>query len=204
MAEEEANTPPSVEDDDDNESTGTAAGYKPPAKKTLEEIQKLDDDDESLVKYKQALLAGMEAGTGDPSDPRRVIVEKMSLVTEGREDVHVDLTGDLTKLKSKPFVIKEGAEYKIRVTFKVQHEIVSGLRYHQTTYRKGIRVDKTTYMVGSYGPKAESHQYITPIDEAPKGMVSRGHYTVKSKFIDDDKHEHLSWEWSFDIKKDWE
>lgn len=30
--------------------------YKPPVQKSLEEIQELDKDDESLVKYKQTLL----------------------------------------------------------------------------------------------------------------------------------------------------
>jgi hypothetical protein len=26
---------------------------------------------------------------------------------------------------------------------------------------------------------------------------------VQSLFTDDDRHEHLKWEWSFEIKKDW-
>ena len=65
-------------------------------------------------------------------------------------------------------------------------------------------VDKQAYMVGSYGPKAEPHTYVTPNDEAPKGMIARGNYTVKSRFLDDDKNVHLEWEWSFAIKKDWE
>lgn len=58
-------------------------------------------------------------------------------------------------------------------------------------------------MVGSYGPKSEIQTYKTPVDTAPSGMISRGHYTVKSKFTDDDKNIYLEWEWSFDIKKDW-
>ena len=65
-------------------------------------------------------------------------------------------------------------------------------------------MDKQAYMVGSYGPKVEPHTYVTPVDEAPKGMISRGSYKVKSKFVDDDKNVHLAWEWSFDIKKDWQ
>ena len=65
-------------------------------------------------------------------------------------------------------------------------------------------VDKQTCMVGSYAPKVESQLYLTPVDEAPKGMVARGHYKVKSKFLDDDKNVHLAWEWSFTIKKDWD
>ena len=59
-------------------------------------------------------------------------------------------------------------------------------------------------MVGSYGPKPDPQEYLTPFDEAPKGMLARGHYTSKSKFIDDDKNCYLEWEWGFDIKKDWE
>ena len=65
-------------------------------------------------------------------------------------------------------------------------------------------VDKSNFMVGSYGPKTEPHVFTTPMEDAPSGMISRGHYTVKSKFTDDDKNIYLEWEWAFDIKKEWE
>lgn len=58
-------------------------------------------------------------------------------------------------------------------------------------------------MVGSYPPKKEIQSYTTPSEDAPAGMIARGSYIVSSLFTDDDKHEHLNWEWSFDIKKDW-
>ena len=58
-------------------------------------------------------------------------------------------------------------------------------------------------MVGSYGPKTAAHEFNAKKEEAPKGMLSRGHYKVKSKFTDDDKNTILAWEWSFDICKDW-
>lgn len=35
------------------------------------------------------------------------------------------------------------------------------------------------------------------------GMMARGSYSVTSLFTDDDKNEHLKWDWSFEIKKDW-
>lgn len=44
-----------TEDEDDERNLN----YNPPAQKSLQEIQELDKDDESLVKYKQTLL-----GTG--------------------------------------------------------------------------------------------------------------------------------------------
>lgn len=40
-------------------------------------------------------------------------------------------------------------------------------------------------------------------EEAPSGMMARGHYNAVSKFLDDDDHTHLQFEWSFDIAKDW-
>lgn len=64
--------------------------------------------------------------------------------------------------------------------------------------------EKLTHMVGSYAPKLEMQSYSTPVDEMPSGFVARGTYTVKSLFTDDDKNEHLKWEWCFELKKDWE
>jgi hypothetical protein len=49
----------------------------------------------------------------------------------------------------------------------------------------------------------EIQSYTTPAEDAPAGMMARGSYTVQSLFTDDDRHEHLKWEWSFEIKKDW-
>ena len=64
-------------------------------------------------------------------------------------------------------------------------------------------VDKNNYMVGSYGPRTEPYNYKTSAEEAPKGMLARGHYVAESKFVDDDRNVYLQWKWSFDITKDW-
>ncbi|KAH0517728.1 Rho GDP-dissociation inhibitor 2 [Microtus ochrogaster] len=65
------------------------------------------------------------------------------------------------------------------------------------------RLDKATFMVGSYGPRPEEYEFLTPVEEAPKGMLARGTYHNKSFFTDDDKQDHLTWEWNLAIKKDW-
>ncbi|XP_071330281.1 rho GDP-dissociation inhibitor 3 isoform X1 [Trachinotus anak] len=176
--------------------------YNPPALKSLQEIQELDKDDESLVKYKQTLL-GMGPVTADLSGPNVWVTRLTLLCDEAPGPITMDLTGDLSALKEKSFSLQEGAKYRLKIHFKVKREIVAGLRYHHVTYRKGIRVDKVSYMVGSYGPRAEEHEFLSPSDEAPKGMMSRGHYQIKSHFIDDDKNIYLAWEWNLDIKKDW-
>lgn len=56
----------------------------------------------------------------------------------GRDDIELDLTGDLSELKKKVFIIKEGVTYKIRIDFFVQREIVHGLKYVQKTSRLGV------------------------------------------------------------------
>ena len=74
----------------------------------------------------------------EPDNPRKVIVKKLALCVPGRDDVELDLTGDLAELKKKVFVIKEGVTYRIRIDFFVQREIVHGLKYVQKTYRMGV------------------------------------------------------------------
>ena len=66
----------------------------------------------------------------------------------------IDLStpGSVDSLKDKPFTIKEGAKFHIKVTFQVHHEVLSGLKYLQVVKRKGIRVSKDEEMLGSYAP----------------------------------------------------
>ncbi|KAL3995849.1 transcription initiation factor TFIID subunit 3 [Sarotherodon galilaeus] len=176
--------------------------YKPPAQKSVKEIHELDKDDESLRKYKEALL-GPGISEADPNVPN-VQVIRMSLVCDSApEPLVLDLCGDLEAFKKQAFVLKEGVEYRIKISFKVNREIVSGLKYVQQTFRKGMKIDKSDYMVGSYGPRGTEYDFLTTVEEAPKGMLARGNYVIKSKFTDDDKHDHLSWEWNLNIKKDW-
>ncbi|PKU29288.1 protein disulfide-isomerase a2 [Limosa lapponica baueri] len=49
----------------------------------------------------------------------------------------MDLTGDLEMLRSRAFVLKEGVDYRVKVSFKVNREIVCGLRCLHLTYRRG-------------------------------------------------------------------
>nr|XP_045017161.1 rho GDP-dissociation inhibitor 3 isoform X2 [Jaculus jaculus] len=117
--------------------------------------------------------------------------------------ITMDLTGDLSALKNQVFVLKEGIEYKVKITFKVNKEIVSGLKCLHHTFWRGLRVDKAVYMVGSYGPRAQEYEFVTPVEEAPRGSLVRGPYVVRSLVTDDDRMEHLSWEWCLHICQDW-
>uniref|UniRef100_A0A8D0N9H5 Rho GDP-dissociation inhibitor 1 n=2 Tax=Sus scrofa TaxID=9823 RepID=A0A8D0N9H5_PIG len=193
MAEQEPTAEQLAQIAAENEEDEHSVNYKPPAQKSIQEIQELDKDDESLRKYKEALL-GRVAVSADPNVPN-VVVTRLTLVcSTAPGPLELDLTGDLESFKKQSFVLKEGVEYRIKISFRVNREIVSGMKYIQHTYRKGVKIDKTDYMVGSYGPRAEEYEFLTPMEEAPKGMLARGSYSIKSRFTDDDRTDHLSWE----------
>lgn len=84
--------------------------YKAPPQKTIEELLKLDNEDESLRKYKETLLGTQaEMILIDPNNPANVIVKRLALVVAGRSDMVLELDGvDLSQLKKQTFIIKEG------------------------------------------------------------------------------------------------
>jgi len=65
-------------------------------------------------------------------------------------------------------------------------------------------VDKSEEMIGSYAPSPEPHEKKFQVEQAPSGMMARGKYEVKSRFLDDDQNVYLEWSWNFEIKKDWD
>jgi len=184
-------------------------GFKVGEKRTIDEYHKMDANDESLQRYKESLgLGGGGKDLSDPNDPRPCIILSLTMNTEGRDPVTIDLSspGAEKTLKDHPFKIKEGAKFTMSAKFKVQHQILSGLHYVQIVKRKGIRVSKDQEMLGSYAPntdKSPTYEKRFAEEDAPSGMIARGHYTAVSTFVDDDTKTHLTFEWSFDIAKDW-
>ena len=51
----------------------------------------------------------------------------------------LDQQTNLDKLKKSSVVFKESCHYKLKFVFRVQHDIVTGLRYHNGVYKAGIR-----------------------------------------------------------------
>lgn len=162
--------------------------YRAPGRKTLQEIQQLDPEDESLAKYKRALLGplrpimgmhgpgpggeGRRRGGGilvtsgfssDPSLPN-VQVTRLTLLSEqapgpitmdltgtapwglwGRLSAitgchslaALSLTGELAALKNQVFVLKEGVDYRVKITFKVRVAVVGDTCQHEVSPRRG-------------------------------------------------------------------
>ncbi|KAF9416101.1 hypothetical protein BGZ94_010307 [Podila epigama] len=202
--------PPSSEttthhDDNEDDFEDQLAGYNPGQKKTVNEYLSLDADDESLRIWKESLgvhaAQAIDANGGDGSN---VDLLQLALEVQGRPDVVVDLA-QLSEedLKARSFTIKEGVEYRIKVRFRVRFGILAGLKYLQVVKRMGVVVDKTTEMVGSYAAQADPIEVRFAAEEAPSGMLARGRYEVRSRFVDDDQFVHREFRWAFEIKKDW-
>ncbi|XP_009976075.1 PREDICTED: uncharacterized protein LOC104372159 [Tauraco erythrolophus] len=93
----------------------------------------------------------------DASVPNVQVTRLTLMCEQAPGPITMDLTGDLEMLRGRAFVLKEGVDYRVKVSFK-----------------------------------------------APHGWLARGSYRVRSLVTDDDKMEHLSWEWGLCIKKAWE
>jgi len=116
-----------------------------------------DAEDESLRKWKASL--GIGAGTPltvDPSDKRRVVMISLGLEVKDRADIIINLSepGAVENLKNKPFTIKEGAEFRMKISFRVQHQVLSGMKYLQVVKKMGIS-SKVQEMIGSYAPSTK-------------------------------------------------
>ena len=64
--------------------------------------------------------------------------------------------GVLEALNAKPFTIKEGATFRMKAQFKVQHEILAGLKYLQKVTRMGVSDKLQEMMVGTYALSTEA------------------------------------------------
>jgi len=183
--------------------------YKMGEKLSIAKYQELDADDDAMVRWKKSLGLGVGNDISDPNDPRLVIIKSLAFLPEGRDEVVFDLTTPeaLESLKKNPFTIKEGATFRLRVVFQVQHQILSGLKYRQTTTRAKVFSTDIIQMIGSYPPNTDDkpeHAMTFEPETVPSGMMARGKYTVSSRFVDDDKKEYLKFDWVFEIKKDWD
>ncbi|CAF1203720.1 unnamed protein product [Adineta steineri] len=201
--------------DSDDENT-TAHGYKAPQKVDINSIVKKDEDDESLTRYKKLLLGNSSTSTQiqnqliDAKDSRIVLPIRITLLFENHKpDITFELKGSLEQLRDlhskRTVTIKEGESYRTQLEYYVQRDIVTGLKLVSKVLKaRTITVDKSKYMIGSRAPSNELQTYVSDLEQAPSGMLSRGSFLVKSKLIDDDKNTFAEWEWNLVIAKDWQ
>ncbi|KAJ7068136.1 immunoglobulin E-set [Mycena amicta] len=198
-------------DDHEDFKPTTTPGYKPGAAKSADEYANLDAEDESLARWKASLGIVPGASNADTSGPKVTILalelDSPTLPPGKKISFNLSDPARLADTKKHPIVIKEDVEYNVRITFKVNHSIISGVRYIQVVKRAGVKVDKLEQMLGSYGPHPKGETYLKNFDpdHSPSGMLARsGTYNVKSRVVDDDGGVYADFEWYFKLAKEWE
>ncbi len=58
-------------------------------------------------------------------------------------------------------------------------------------------------ILGSKAPSNDLQTYVSEVEQAPSGILSRGSFLVKSTLTDDDKNVFAEWEWNLVIAKEW-
>ncbi|KAJ0234046.1 Rho GDP-dissociation inhibitor 1 [Hirschfeldia incana] len=192
----EASLSAAEEEEDDDSKLQLGPQY------TIKEHLEKDKDDESLRKWKEQLLGSVDVtNIGETLDPEVKIIS-LAILSPGRPDI-VLMVPENGNPKGTWFTLKEGSKYNLKFTFQVNNNIVSGLRYTNTVWKTGVKVDRGKEMLGTFSPQLEPYNHVMPEETTPSGMFARGSYSARTKFLDDDNKCYLEINYSFDIRKEW-
>ncbi|KAJ4757600.1 Rho GDP-dissociation inhibitor 1 [Rhynchospora pubera] len=191
------------EDDDGNEEEDDEKNVVVPGPQVaLKEQLEMDKDDESLRRWKETLLANVDLSeVGENPDPL-VTIMNLTISSPERADLVLPIPFQ-SGSNSAAFVLKDGSKYCLKFNVTVHNNIVSGLRYTNTVWKKGIRVDYKKVMLGTFSPQKDAYVIELEEETTPSGFLARGYYTAKTKFADDDGKCYLEMDYAFEIKKDW-
>jgi Rho GDP-dissociation inhibitor len=194
------------------EESADLEGYQASSKASnnVAEIMNQDSNDESLAKYKASLLGAAATGDlGDVSDPRKLVVSEFRVLFEEESvpDAVFDLStpDGMSSLTKTGLKIKEGANFKFQLSFRVNHELLEGLKFVNKTKRAMLGTSDEL-MIGSYAPASTAHVFTFPRygwNECPKGMMVRGKYTSTDSFVDSNGVKHTEYSYSLNISKNW-
>ncbi|GMH92664.1 hypothetical protein TrST_g1783 [Triparma strigata] len=188
------------------QNPGEKATISDKASANVQELMKADAGDESLRKYKEQLLGKAAKGDlGDTSDTRKVVVIEFKVVFEDKgspdQVFNLDTEEGVAKLTADGLQLKEGAGFRFELKFRVNHEILTGLKFINKT-KKGIFSQSEDVVIGSFAPATEPYSFAFPrygFNNAPAGMMFRGVYKATDKFTDSDGNEHLTYDYKVKI-----
>lgn len=188
------------EDEEDEEKAPKVIDLGP--RVSIKDQLEKDKDDESLRRWKEQLLGSVDLNSvGETLEPD-VKIMSLSILSPGLPDIFLPLPVE-PNAKGVWFTLKEGSPYRLKFTFSVSNNIVSGLRYTNTVWKTGLKVDRAKEMLGTFSPQQEPYTYVTPEDTTPSGMFARGSYSARTKFLDDDRKCYLEINYTFDIRREW-
>jgi len=158
-----------------------------------------NEKDPDLKQY--MLRLGIDPLYEPPTDPRRVILNSLTFIFEESDPVILFDTEESFNSKKNRITLEEGCNYKLRLSVRIQHNIVFGFKGILSLHyqKNNIRLSTEVYMLGTFAPKNDdlvidvpgvtvyrSSDWLT----APQGVLMRGEFRVKLKFVDDDGNIH--------------
>ncbi|THU52311.1 hypothetical protein C4D60_Mb10t02670 [Musa balbisiana] len=98
----------------------------------------VSQDDESLRKWKEQLLGNIDlTDVGEVLEPD-VKIQDLTILTPDRPDLVLPIPF-VPDAKGFAFALKDGSHYRLRFSFTVSDNIVSGLMYTNTVWKSGMR-----------------------------------------------------------------
>ncbi|KAI3741981.1 hypothetical protein L1987_59660 [Smallanthus sonchifolius] len=188
------------DDEDDEQHEEGFSKFVPGPLLPLKEQLEKDKDDESLRRWKEKLLGCVESDLNGEKDPEVKFIS-VGIISKDVGEITFPLPIKENQSGRPLFTLREGVQYRLKLTFNVLNNIVSGLTCINTAWKGGIQVDRIKSMLGTFAPQKDA--YIETLDEetTPSGILARGIYTAKLRIEDDDKRCHLELDYSFEIKK---
>ncbi|KAK2984616.1 hypothetical protein RJ640_029122 [Escallonia rubra] len=184
-------------DDDEHQENGVLGNFVPGPLVPLKDQLEKDKDDESLRRWKEKLLGCVESDLIGQMNPE-VTFQSIGVISDDIGEISTPLPVDEGHLL---FTLTEGSLYRFKLTFSVLHNIVSGLNYVNTVWKRGLQVDRSKGMLGTFAPQREPYVHTLDEETTPSGVLARGIYTAKLKFEDDDKRCYMELHYTFEIKK---
>lgn len=113
---------------------------------------------------------------GETLDPE-VKILAVSILSPGMPDIVLPIP---PAPNCKWFTLKEGSKYRLKFTFSVSNNIVCGLRYVNSVWKTGIKVESAKLMLGTFSPQAEAYVYEMNEEKTPSGVFARGSYSART------------------------
>ncbi|KAJ8749116.1 hypothetical protein K2173_013723 [Erythroxylum novogranatense] len=187
------------DDEEDNNGAPVTAFVPGPLLSLKEQIEK-DKDDESLRRWKEKLLGCVESDLNGQMEPE-VKFQAIGILSDDFGEINTPLPVNEDHNVGLFFSLREGSRYRMKLTFSVLHNIVSGLTYSNTVWKAGLQVDQSKEMLGTFAPQREPYVHTLKEEITPSGLLARGTYSARLKFEDDDRRCHMELKYSFEIKK---
>eukprot|EP00343_Euplotes_focardii_P012525 CAMPEP_0205831210 /NCGR_PEP_ID=MMETSP0206-20130828/43404_1 /ASSEMBLY_ACC=CAM_ASM_000279 /TAXON_ID=36767 /ORGANISM="Euplotes focardii, Strain TN1" /LENGTH=158 /DNA_ID=CAMNT_0053135631 /DNA_START=22 /DNA_END=495 /DNA_ORIENTATION=+ len=155
------------------------------AKQRFEEEAK----DPAMVAYLKSL--GLDPDYKGPADDPRILnLKQLAIVfKDGSKPQVIPLSTekDVAAAKKTVLEIKQGCEYRVELTFRVQHDMLPGFGMKNTISSRLAKLEESVEKLGSYPPSNEFKTLPLPAKEwleAPAGFLARGTYKCKVEFFD--------------------